>query len=214
MQQAYEMNQHRLREMQSEVIMKVFKRTKIMPILKLENGPYTSEEWHCIIEHSTVSMFGDGLTLQIEHLSPNRLRESLIEGLEKVECQDLRIQIWKLICKVQNSQNVYSEGVFSKLLLEEDRQVDRKIEKDLYRTLPGNEEFMLPPSSGKNRLWNVLKAFSAYDPRTGYCQGMNFVVSLLLRHMQDEEEVFWMLVHLMCEKNMRDLYANRSEKLA
>jgi len=44
-------------------------------------------------------------------------------------------------------------------LKEENQQGDFKIEKDLYRTMPGNQEFMLKSSSGKNRLFNILKAY-------------------------------------------------------
>jgi hypothetical protein len=194
--------------------MKVAMRTKYMPILKLENSPYNAEEWKCILEHSLVKLLGDGLNLQLEHISRNRVRESLIDGLEETGCKELRTRIWKFICKVQNSKGIYSGGVYEKLLLENDPKMNKNIEKDLFRTLPGYEEFMLPPKSGKNRLYNVLKAYTAYDPRIGYCQGMNFVVSMLLRHIKDEEEVFWMFVYLLCDKNMRDLYENRSPKLS
>ena len=46
-----------------------------------------------------------------------------------------------------------------------------KIKKDLTRTFPHVEEFKKPADSGENRLYNVLKAFSAYDSETGYVQG-------------------------------------------
>lgn len=72
---------------------------------------------------------------------------------------------------------------------------------------------MQPPKSGKNRLFNVLKAYQAYDPATGYCQGMNFVVALLLRHIADEENAFWTLVYVMFEKNWREIYQKRSSKV-
>ena len=64
--------------------------------------------------------------------------------------------------------------------MEENAAGDFKIEKDLYRTLPGNKEFMLKSKTGKNRLFNVLKAYQAYDPQIGYCQGMNFLAAMLL----------------------------------
>lgn len=84
------------------------------------------------------------------------------------------------MCKVQNQRKMYSSDVYSKFLLEENPHGDFRIEKDLYRTLPGNKDFMQTSKSGKNKLFNVLKAYQAYDPATGYCQGMNFVVALLL----------------------------------
>lgn len=138
---------------------KVAKLTRFTPIMRLENGTYTRAEWVCILQHSIIRNFEDGLYLQYEHLSKERLRQSLLYGLEEVGCEDLRPEIWKLICKVQNSKLQYSSGVFKKFLLEENPHGDYRIEKDLYRTLPGNKEFMSPSKGGKNRLFNVLKAY-------------------------------------------------------
>jgi hypothetical protein len=73
------------------------------------------------------------------------------------------------MCGVRNQKFSYNSDVFKKFLLEENPHGDYKIEKDLYRTLPGNKEFMIPSKSGKNRLFNVLKAYQAYDPAIGYC---------------------------------------------
>jgi hypothetical protein len=71
-----------------------------------------------------------------------------------------------------------------------------EIKKDLRRTQIGNEEFKLDPESGKNRLFNVLNAYSCYDPEIGYSQGMNFLVAVLLKRL-DEQDAFFMLIHLM-----------------
>lgn len=45
------------------------------------------------------------LGLQLEHLSHVRIRHSFYEGLESVECESLRGEIWKLICKVHQSKS-------------------------------------------------------------------------------------------------------------
>ena len=37
----------------------------------------------------------------------------------------------------------------------------------------------------------VLRAFALFRPGTGYCQGMNEVVQLLLRVLRNEEDAFW-----------------------
>ena len=39
-------------------------------------------------------------------------------------------------------------------------------------------------------LRDVLEAFCIYNPQIGYCQGMNFIVSLCLLIMEPEES-FW-----------------------
>ncbi len=50
--------------------------------------------------------------------------------------------------------------------------------------------------SGQLALFQVLKAYAAWDPEVGYCQGMAFVVGVLLLYM-DEVSAFWVLVAVM-----------------
>ncbi len=45
-------------------------------------------------------------------------------------------------------------------------------------------------------LRNVLYAYARRNPTVGYCQGLNFIVAQLLRHL-DEEEAFWVLCSLI-----------------
>ena len=44
----------------------------------------------------------------------------------------------------------------------------RQITVDLHRTINNCEEFRQAPDSGKNRLFNVLHAYSEVDPEVGY----------------------------------------------
>ena len=39
-------------------------------------------------------------------------------------------------------------------------------------------------------LFNVLKAYSNWDPSLGYCQGMNFIVGFLLMYVDQEVPSF------------------------
>ena len=103
--------------------------------------------------------------------------------------------------------------MFQKFLSEENDYGKFRIGKDLSRTVPGNSEFMLSPSSGKNRLFNVLKAYTAYDPQVGYCQGMNFIASMLLRVIPDQEDAFWAFVFLMFERDWRTLFSDETKKV-
>lgn len=89
-----------------------------------------------------------------------------------------------------------------------------KITKDLSRTFPGNLEFKLPPESGKNRLYNVLKAYSAYDPETGYCQGMNFITGMILTMIPDQEDAFWCLVFVMFVRDWRSIFSDNSARIS
>jgi hypothetical protein len=61
------------------------------------------------------------------------------------------------------------------------------IGKDIGRSFPTVELFRDPNSEGQQMLARVLKCFSLYDTKIGYCQGLGFVVGPLLMHMTDEE---------------------------
>ena len=61
------------------------------------------------------------------------------------------------------------------------------IGKDIGRSFPGVEMFRDPSGNGQQMLGRVLKSFSLYDEKIGYCQGLGFVVGPLLMHMGDQE---------------------------
>jgi hypothetical protein len=61
------------------------------------------------------------------------------------------------------------------------------ISKDLGRSFPGVEMFRDPEGDGQRMLGRVLKCFSLYDHKIGYCQGLGFLVGPLLMHMGDKQ---------------------------
>ena len=73
------------------------------------------------------------------------------------------------------------------------------IGKDIGRSFPGVEMFRDPSGDGQQMLGRVLKCFSLYDQRIGYCQGLGFVVGPLLMHMGDKE-AFCVLVRYVLQR--------------
>lgn len=71
------------------------------------------------------------------------------------------------------------------------------IGKDIGRSFPGVEMFRDPSGDGQQMLGRVLRSFSLYDQKIGYCQGLGFVVGPLLMHMGDKE-AFCVLVRYVC----------------
>lgn len=61
------------------------------------------------------------------------------------------------------------------------------ITKDLGRSFPGVEMFRDAEGDGQRMLGRVLKCFSLYDTKIGYCQGLAFLVGPLLMHMPDKQ---------------------------
>lgn len=68
------------------------------------------------------------------------------------------------------------------------------IERDLHRTFPTNYHF--ENEEGITRMRRVLLAYSLRNRAIGYCQSMNFLVAVLLLHM-DENLAFWALASIV-----------------
>jgi Rab-GTPase-TBC domain len=66
---------------------------------------------------------------------------------------------------------------------------------------------LLPPHHhfSQASLGRVLKAYAIYEPEVGYCQGMGFLVALLLMYMQ-EEDAFWCLVQICDGYDMYNIF--------
>ena len=84
---------------------------------------------------------------------------------------------------------------------------EKQIRRDLHRTFPEDPLFAERGGPGQTSLFHVLNAHANFDARTGYMQGMAFVVGFLLRYV-DEESAFWMFVSLMQDNlyKLRQLY--------
>ena len=78
------------------------------------------------------------------------------------------------------------------------------LRKDLNRTFPGSK-FFSSESDGQTQLQHILHAYSCYDPKVGYVQGMNFIAGSLLYHAS-EEIAFWLFVSLLDDYELRELY--------
>ncbi|KAK0701792.1 rab-GTPase-TBC domain-containing protein [Lasiosphaeria miniovina] len=79
------------------------------------------------------------------------------------------------------------------------------IGKDIGRSFPGVDMFRDPEGDGQRMLARVLKCFSLYDTKIGYCQGLGFLVGPLLMHMPDKP-AFCVLVRLMENYDLRHCF--------
>ncbi|KAJ3553707.1 hypothetical protein NM688_g3469 [Phlebia brevispora] len=124
--------------------------------------------------------------------------EALAKAIEGGIPQTLRGMIWQLMSA---SKNPELEQKYLKLLKEISPH-EKAITRDLGRTFPHHAFFNNGQGIGQENLFNVLKAYSLYDTAVGYCQGLPFVVAILLLHMPDEE-AFCLLVRLMHSYDLR-----------
>ena len=95
----------------------------------------------------------------------------------------LRGVVWMSIA---GSRDALLEHEYDRLC-GESSPYENLIGKDIGRSFPGVEMFRDPSGDGQQMLGRVLKCFSLYDEKIGYCQGLGFVVGPLLMHMGDKE---------------------------
>jgi len=105
-----------------------------------------------------------------------------------------RREVW-LACSgaLRKSQAAALEDQYEFLLAtveEEIPEMAHIIERDLARTFPTNYHF--EKEEGITAMRRVLLAYSIRNKKVGYCQSMNFLVALLLLHME-EDYAFWVL---------------------
>uniref|UniRef100_A0A1B6C0N9 Rab-GAP TBC domain-containing protein n=2 Tax=Clastoptera arizonana TaxID=38151 RepID=A0A1B6C0N9_9HEMI len=109
--------------------------------------------------------------------------------------------VWPLLCGAHDStvKKQYADYIKATSACE------KVIRRDIARTYPEHDFFKEKDGLGQESLFNVMKAYSLHDREVGYCQGSGFIVGLLLMQMP-EEEAFAVLVKLMQDYKMRDMF--------
>ncbi|XP_050712480.1 ecotropic viral integration site 5 ortholog-like isoform X5 [Eriocheir sinensis] len=108
---------------------------------------------------------------------------------------------WQLLCNAHNSPE---KGKYAEYL-RTTSACEKVIRRDIARTYPEHDFFKEKDGLGQESLFNVMKAYSLHDREVGYCQGSAFIVGLLLMQMP-EEEAFAVLVKLMQDYRMREMF--------
>ncbi|KAI8093514.1 rab-GTPase-TBC domain-containing protein [Halteromyces radiatus] len=122
----------------------------------------------------------------------------------------LRGMLWQIFSKSRhNSDTIELEY---RELLKRVSPHEKIIQRDLARTFPTHAFFRKRDGGGQEMLFNVIKAYSLFDPQVGYCQGLPFVVGCLLLHMPDEA-AFCVLTNLMNDYKMRAFFTPKMELL-
>ncbi|KAG0223872.1 hypothetical protein BGW42_005496 [Actinomortierella wolfii] len=137
---------------------------------------------------------------KLPHLLAARVRQGLPSKLRGL--------IWQ---SMSQASSTYLETMYTQLL-KEHSPYERIIQRDLARTFPQIDMFKEEGGAGQGMLFNILKAYSLYDPHVGYCQGLGFLVGPLLMNM-DEKEAFCVFVRLMETYDMRTMFTLNMEGL-
>ncbi|CAG8579914.1 7681_t:CDS:2 [Cetraspora pellucida] len=137
-----------------------------------------------------------------------KLPELLTAKLQSGIPPKLRGLVWQSMCQASST---YLETMYSQLL-SESSPYDKIIERDLARTFPHIDMFKEENGKGQTGLWNILKAYSLYDPLVGYCQGLGFLVGPMLMNMT-EAQAFCVFVRIMETYDMRTMFTLNMEGL-
>nr|XP_016934003.1 rab GTPase-activating protein 1-like [Drosophila suzukii] len=114
----------------------------------------------------------------------------------------LREKIWQ---KLANVEGKLEMNDMYKILITKETKCETVIQRDIHRTFPAHKCFKETGGSGQDALFKVSKAYAVHDSEVGYCQGLSFIAASLLLHMP-EEDAFCVLVALMYDYGLRDLY--------
>ncbi|XP_059145319.1 TBC1 domain family member 1-like [Physella acuta] len=130
----------------------------------------------------------------------------LLDYVKKGVPRTLRGQIWLFLMQQrQMSSTVPDSGCTSadyEDLLKQLTTHQHAILIDLGRTFPCHPYFAKALGPGQLELFNLLKAYSLLDTEVGYCQGLSFIVGMLLMHME-EISAFHVLKYIMYDLGLR-----------
>ncbi|ANQ07408.1 GTPase activator protein [Plasmodium coatneyi] len=115
---------------------------------------------------------------------------------------------WKVWFQITNSKillNKFQKKYY--FLSKKKSNYTNLITIDISRTFP---ELLIFDKYAQEQLFRILNAYSNYEPSVGYCQGMNFLVGLLLIVSNfNEMETFCVLVSLMNNYHLKEFYKEK-----
>ena len=148
-----------------------------------------SEKWNYMLHHYP------------EFLSHKRdiLKSRTRKGIP----DNLRGYVWQLFAE---KKKFYIPNLYNKLEKQPiNEELETVIMKDLDRTFPLLQFFSEKYGNGQRKLYKVLSAYSKFNTKVGYVQGMAYIVAIFLVYM-DEESSFFMLHTLMKKYDMESTF--------
>ncbi|XP_076321652.1 ecotropic viral integration site 5 ortholog-like isoform X2 [Tachypleus tridentatus] len=166
--------------------------------LSLNSG--NSQHSPTVDDHQDVWMIWDQVVNEWDYFIKKKysyVKDLIRKGIP----HNFRGTVWQRLCNAQAcpAKDKYAE------YLNSSSPCEKVIRRDIARTYPEHEFFQEKDGPGQQSLFNVMKAYSLHDREVGYCQGTAFIVGLLLLQMP-EEEAFTVMVRLMEDYRLREMY--------
>ncbi|XP_071447780.1 rab GTPase-activating protein 1-like isoform X2 [Hetaerina americana] len=136
---------------------------------------------------------------------PRQLAALVRQGVPEA----LRGEVWQRLANCENDAHTMDTY---RILITKESGCEAVIQRDIHRTFPAHNFFKESGGLGQDSLYRISKAYAVYDEEVGYCQGLSFLAAALLLHMP-EEQAFCVLVKLMYDYGLRDLFKDGFENL-
>uniref|UniRef100_U5EQ40 Putative ypt/rab gtpase activating protein n=1 Tax=Corethrella appendiculata TaxID=1370023 RepID=U5EQ40_9DIPT len=144
-----------------------------------------------------------------EYMNKNykKIRERCRKGIPS----SVRPKAWYYLSGASLLHNKYP-NLYEELLQQDGNpHIIEEIKKDQHRQFPSHEMFLDEDKPGQKELFNVLKAYSIFNPKVGYCQAQAPIAAFLLMHLP-AEQAFWCFVSV-CDKYLKDYFTPGLEML-
>lgn len=136
--------------------------------------------------------------------------EKLKRRVRKGIPDSIRAKAWCKLAHVEELRSKHKDITNLQNIRNVSHQCLEDISKDVDRTFPKHELFLVKDSIGQQDLETNLQLYAAFDPEVGYCQGMAFIAATFLTYLPQEDAFFCFFYVLQRESRpLRKMYLPR-----
>lgn len=132
---------------------------------------------------------------------PDKCKELIRQGVPEF----VRGSVWQKVALSRELLQKYPADLYERMRRTVVAPAEDEIVRDIHRTFPKHVLFRDKKALGQQQLFNVLRAYSVFNPEVGYCQGMGFICGVLLMYMS-EDDAFLMMTSLLENYKMSGLF--------
>lgn len=108
----------------------------------------------------------------------------------------MRGGLWINLLDAHNTKKMHGSTFFEKMVMMENADLHNKVTKD---RIVDRSDILVSKAEHKflkpnpEKIEKIILAYGNCDIEMGYNQGYNFLITIMLNYISDEEDVFWCL---------------------